>query len=188
MQLPPDHRGGGDDVPARVDNRDRMLIAESGLRYLTRTELDKLSTFAWYWSSASIVPLNPVEDADRRAIGPVDTPAAAHDAASPPSPLPKGVRNDFTLADSSRQYLTREQLQGLSPDQLVIAHNEIFARKGRYFKEETLRGYFSQFSWYQPHAWDVTLSPVEFANVELIQAVEQSLAGSRHASSPVRIR
>jgi hypothetical protein len=110
------------------------------------------------------------------------------DAASPPSPLQKEMRKGFTLTDSSRQYLTREQLQGLSPDQLVIARNEIFARKGRYFKEDALRDYFSQFSWYQPHAWDVTLSPVELANVELIQSVEQYLGGSRHVSSQVRIR
>jgi hypothetical protein len=187
VQQLPDHQGGGDDV-ATVDGRDRLLIADSGLRYLTRTELEKLSRFAWYWSSASIVPFNPVEDANTGAIGPVDTPVAAPDAASPPSPLQKEMRKGFTLTDSSRQYLTREQLQGLSPDQLVIARNEIFARKGRYFKEDALRDYFSQFSWYQPHAWDVTLSPVELANVELIQSVEQYLGGSRHVSSQVRIR
>jgi len=187
MQQLPDHQGCGDDG-ATVDGRDRLLIADSGLRYLTRTELEKLSRFAWYWSSASIVPFNPVEDANTGAIGPVDTPVAAPNAASPPSPLQKEMRKGFTLTDSSRQYLTREQLQGLSPDQLVIARNEIFARKGRYFKEDALRDYFSQFSWYQPHAWDVTLSPVELANVELIQSVEQYLGGSRHVSSQVRIR
>jgi hypothetical protein len=83
--------------------------------------------------------------------------------------------------------LTREELQGLSIDQLVIARNEIFARKGRYFKEEALRDYFAQFAWYQPHTWDVALSLLEQANVELIQSVEQSLAG-RHAISQGRAR
>jgi hypothetical protein len=84
--------------------------------------------------------------------------------------------------------LTREDLQGLSTDELVIARNEIFARKGRYFKEEALRDYFSQFRWYEPRTWDITLSPVEKANVELIQSVERSLAGSRNATSLARAR
>jgi hypothetical protein len=35
-----------------------------------------------------------------------------------------------------------------------------------------LRAYFSQFSWYRPYTWDVTLNPVEKANVALIQRAE----------------
>jgi hypothetical protein len=186
VQSPPDREGDGDDVPAAADRRDRLLVADSGLHYLTRQELEELSRLAWYRPSAWIVPLNPAGDANTALIRPVETPAAA--PAAPPSPIQKDVRKDFTLADSSRQYLTREELQGLSPDQLVIARNEIFARKGRYFKEDSLRDYFSQFSWYQPRTWDVTLSPVELANVELIQSVEQSLAGARHTTSLGRVR
>jgi len=185
-QSPPDREGGGDDVPTTVDRRDRLLVADSGLHYLTRQELEELSRLAWYRPSAWIVPLNPAGDANTALTRPVETPAAAPD--SPPSRIQKDVRKDFTLADSSRQYLTREELQGFSPEQLVIARNEIFARKGRYFKEEALRDYFSQFSWYQPHAWDVTLSPIELANVELIQSVEQSLAGPRRTTSLGRVR
>jgi lysozyme family protein len=109
-------------------------------------------------------------------------PPTPQNVVSRPSLIQKELRKVFIFADSSHQYLAREELQGLSPEQLVIARNEIFARKGRYFKEDALRDYFSQFSWYQPHTWDVTLSPVEQGNVELIQSVEQSLAGSRHAS------
>jgi hypothetical protein len=183
------HRAAeGNDVAATDDNRDRLIIADSGLRYLTRSELEELSRLAWYRPSAWIVPLNPVEDADTSLVQPVDAPVAPQNAAIRPSPSERDMRKDFTLADSGRQYLTREELQGLSPDQLVIARNEIFARKGRYFKEEALRDYFSQFSWYQPHAWDVTLSPVELANIELIQSVEQSLAGSRRTTGLGRAR
>src|SRR5579864_3399054 len=155
---------------------------------MTRSELEKLSRLAWYRPFDWIVPLDPAGDANTGSIRPVDTPAAPENAVSRPAPIQKDMRKDFTLADSSRQYLTREELQGLSPDQLVIARNEIFARKGRYFKEEALRDYFSQFPWYQPHTWDVTLSPIELVNVELIQSVEQSLAGSKHPTSLGRVR
>jgi hypothetical protein len=113
--------------------------------------------------------------------------AAARSGVSRSVPIKKSMAKDSTLEDSSRQRLAREELQGLSASQLLIARNEIFARRGRYFKDEALRDYFSQFSWYQPSAWDVALSPVEQANVELIQSVEQSSA-SRHASSPGRVR
>jgi hypothetical protein len=124
-----DRAAEGNDVPATDDNRDRLIIADSGLRYLTRSELEDLSRLAWYRPSAWIVPLNPVEDATTSLIRPADAPVAPQNAESRPSPSETDMRKDFTLADSSRQYLTREELQGLSPDQLVIARNEIFARK-----------------------------------------------------------
>jgi len=102
------------------------------------------------------------------------------------SPAPAtqlNVKDRVTFADSNSRYLAREELQGLSADQLALARNELFARKGRHFKDDALRAYFSQFSWYQPRAWEVPLSPVEDANVQLIQSLEQSPAVSRHAST-----
>jgi type IV secretory pathway TraG/TraD family ATPase VirD4 len=141
----------------------------------------------WYRPSAWDVPLSPVEQANVALIQSLETPAAARSGVSRSVPIKKSMAKDSTLEDSSRQRLAREELQGLSASQLLIARNEIFARRGRYFKDEALRDYFSQFSWYQPSAWDVALSPVEQANVELIQSVEQSSA-SRHASSPGRVR
>jgi hypothetical protein len=61
----------------------------------------------------------------------------------------------------------------LRADRLLIARNEIFARKGLYFRDSALRAYFAQFRWYQPHAWKVPLSPVEQANVDLIWSFEE---------------
>src|SRR5258708_7766187 len=94
-------------------------------------------------------------------------------------------RADFLLADSNVRYLTRAELQGLSADRLHIARNEIFARRGRYFKDDTLRAYFSQFPWYQPRAWDVPLTPVEKTNVDLIASIEAPAAMSRGITGPV---
>jgi len=110
---------------------------------------------------------------------------------SPPiNPAPPSVgevvvvdRAGFLFADSNVRYLTRAELQGLSAHQLHIARNEIFARKGRRFKDSALRAYFSQFPWYQPHAWDVPLSPIEQANVKLVQSLEQTASASKPAAT-----
>src|SRR5262249_39404805 len=69
-------------------------------------------------------------------------------------------RAGFLVADSNVRHLTRAELQSLSTDRLHIARNEIFARRGRYFKDDALRAYFEQFPWYQPPAWEVPLTPV----------------------------
>jgi YARHG domain len=186
-QPPPNRESGSTDVAAAIDGGDTLIIAHSDIRSLTRAGLDQLLGFAWYPPTAWSVPTKPADDAHSGLIEEPNPPAPAPGAVTAPLPTSKDTRKDFILADSSRQSLTREELQGLSIDQLVIARNEIFARKGRYFKEEALRDYFAQFAWYQPHSWDVALSLLEQANVELIQSVEQSLAG-RHAISQGRAR
>jgi hypothetical protein len=83
------------------------------------------------------------------------------------------TRSGLIFPDSNRRRLTAGDLQGLSLEQLRFARNEIFARKGRYFKDESLKAHFSQFSWYQPDRWDVPLNGVEQANVTLIQSMEK---------------
>jgi hypothetical protein len=186
-QPPSNREAGSNDVAAAIDGRDTLIIADSDIRSLTRSGLEQLSRFAWYPPTTWSVPTKPVDDAHTGLIEEVNAPAAAPGAMTGLVPTRKDAPKDFILADSSRQSLTREELQGLSIDQLVIARNEIFARKGRYFKEEALRDYFSQFAWYQPRTWDVTLSLLEQANVELIQSVEQSL-GSKHTTGLGRAR
>jgi Caspase domain/YARHG domain len=89
---------------------------------------------------------------------------------APPAASP--VR-DFIFPDSGRVRLTREMLLNLSAAQLRIARNEIFARRGRFFRDPALDEYFRRFSWYHPYAWDVPLSAVEHANVTLIASVER---------------
>jgi hypothetical protein len=81
--------------------------------------------------------------------------------------------NKLIFPDSDRRLLRVAEVQGLSSYQLRIARNEIYARRGRYFKDEALTAHFSQFSWYQPNRWDVTLNNVERANVKLIQSMEK---------------
>ncbi len=193
-------------------DRAAFLLADSNVRYLTRAELQRLSAdrlhiarneifarrgryfkddalrayfeqFPWYQPRAWDVPLTPVEHANVGLIQSVEAPAAASRGITGPVPAPTNMENSVAFADPSRRYLTPEELQGLSADQLVIIRNEIFARRGRYFKDDALRTYFSQFPWYQPYAWDVPLSPIEQANVKLVQSFEQTASASRPAAT-----
>jgi hypothetical protein len=101
----------------------------------------------------------------RRSLGRADGSAV-------PSPSVALGEPGFLLPDSNMRHLTRPELQKLSVEQLQIARNEIFARRGRYFKDERLSSYFAKFAWYQPGAWDVPLNAVEQANVDLIASLE----------------
>lgn len=90
-----------------------------------------------------------------------------------PQPAPPVAAGGFLFPDSDRRALTRGELSGLSTAQLRIARNEIYARKGRFFRDQELAAYFARMPWYKPYAWDVPLSAVEQANVKLIQSMER---------------
>jgi hypothetical protein len=99
--------------------------------------------------------------------------------ANVPPPVPASVtarartQGGFLFPDSDRRYLGNADLAGLSKLELRLARNEIFARHGRFFKDQTLANYFSQFSWYQPSAVEVPISPLEDTNVNTLMAAEQ---------------
>jgi YARHG domain len=149
--------------------------------------------FPWYRPHAWEVPLSLVEQANVARIQSVEeanvgsaqsieAPVAPARAIAGPLPAQTNAENGAPFAELGRRYLTREELQGLAADQLAIVRNQIFARRGRYFKDDWLRAYFSQFPWYRPYAWDVPLSPLEQANVKLVQSLEQTAAAPRPAS------
>ncbi|MGP0091831.1 MAG: caspase family protein [Xanthobacteraceae bacterium] len=93
--------------------------------------------------------------------------ASARAALEPPRP------SGFLFVDSDRRYLTQDEVRRLTPAQRRIARNEIYARRGRYFRDQELANYFAQFQWYKPNSWEVPLNTFEKANVELIQKLEQ---------------
>lgn len=87
------------------------------------------------------------------------------------------MTGDYILPDSSVRYLAKEELAGLTAEQCRIARNEIYARHGRIFDDETLQAYFSSFSWYHgtiPAANfnDDALNEFEKANRDLIVQFE----------------
>jgi hypothetical protein len=99
-------------------------------------------------------------------------PATAHAVPAVPSPAKPG--SDFIFPDSDSRLLASNELRGLSKDDLRIARNEIFARRGRYFSSSDLTARFSRFSWYRPQTWDPQLNNIERANVALIERIEPS--------------
>jgi hypothetical protein len=79
----------------------------------------------------------------------------------------------FLFPDSDRRVLSAADVAGLSQQQLRIARNEIYARKGRFFQDQSLTQHFSRFTWYRPFTWDVKLNTVEDANVKYLQGLER---------------
>ncbi len=72
-------------------------------------------------------------------------------------------------------YLTADDLNGYSKDDLRLMRNEIFAFHGYKFKSRDMNEYFRKFDWYKPDSDDVTgqLNCFERANIKIIKALEQ---------------
>ncbi len=59
------------------------------------------------------------------------------------------IDGDYVLPFSNSRYVTEDDLKGLSKEELRIARNEIYARKGYIFKSPELVKYFEGKSWYK---------------------------------------
>lgn len=107
--------------------------------------------------------------------GPAPQPAPAPGPAPSPSPAPPPPASaDFLLPQSGAQPLSPTDIAALDKAQLRLARNEIYARHGRIFKSPDLAAHFSRYAWYRPVAAEVSLSPVEQRNVDLLQRAEAS--------------
>lgn len=94
-----------------------------------------------------------------------------------PAPLPVV---EYVLPESDYRAYSKSELRQLSPWELYVARNEIYARYGRAFSNKDLARYFNSCSWYReaisPEDFDSMESPlssVEKQNVEAIRAVEE---------------
>ena len=76
---------------------------------------------------------------------------------------------------TSSRLISERELVGMTPRELKIMRNEIFARHGKIFKTKDMAEYFSLQNWYRAHAENVTLSEVEQFNVAVIKAYEDKL-------------
>jgi YARHG domain len=76
--------------------------------------------------------------------------------------------------DLSRRLLSRRLLAGLFLEDARKLRNEIYARRGRKFKDPWLQGYFSSFPWYRPNSrfTEASLTAVEKKNVATILKYE----------------
>lgn len=131
--------------------------------------------------SATSEPVATSEPAATTEPATTSTPATAS------TPAPRGASSDYVIPDSDIVSYSADDIRGmnLSVDELWYARNEIYARHGRMFRDQTLQAHFNAKPWYtptySPDEFDdsVQLSSVERSNAEAIKSVEQSL-GSSH--------
>lgn len=89
------------------------------------------------------------------------------------------TQGDYIIADSSTRTLTTADLTSLTQEELLYARNEIYARHGRRFQDESIQRYFDSKSWYQgtiapENFQDNMLNDVERANAQTILSYEKS--------------
>lgn len=90
-----------------------------------------------------------------------------------PTSTPEVSSSDYILPDSSDSYISDKDLEKLTDDQITLARNEIYARHGRKFNDQTLQNYFNSKSWYHgtvdPDAFDDSVfNQYERANIDKI--------------------
>ena len=132
------------------------IFARRG-RYFNSPDLTaRFSRFAWYAPRTWDPELNDIERANVALIERYESGRSAQPAG-------------FIFPDSDRRRLTLADVRGLSRDELRIARNEIFARRGRYFESADLKARFERFPWYSPNTWNPKLNAIEEANVTLLE-------------------
>jgi hypothetical protein len=143
-------------------SKDDLRIARNEIfarrgRYFNAPDLTaRFSKFAWYVPRTWDPDLNAAERANAALIERFESGEGT-------------VQSGFIFPDSDHRLLTPGDLQRLSKDDLRIARNEIFARRGRYFEAADLKARFERFSWYAPNTWNPRLNAIEQGNVALIE-------------------
>ncbi|MGN1432770.1 MAG: YARHG domain-containing protein [Ruminococcus sp.] len=110
-------------------------------------------------------------------VAPTEAPVQATMAQQSQS---SGTDNSFIFANSSSAYLSKSDVSALSDNNLNLALNEIYARRGRIFTDPELKSYFSSKSWYTPKYTsdeflnNVTFNDYEQKNLQLLINEEKS--------------
>lgn len=84
------------------------------------------------------------------------------------------TNNSYIFSNSSSSYLSKADISALSNNNLNIALNEIYARRGRIFKDPALSSYFNSQAWYTPKYTqaefdkNVTFNDYEQKNLQLM--------------------
>ncbi len=86
----------------------------------------------------------------------------------------------YIFPDSNSRYLSESEVAGLTDQELRIARNEIFARRGYIFGNKELKNYFESQSWYRGTVKASDFDPskmfnrYEMANISMIVDEEES--------------
>ena len=87
--------------------------------------------------------------------------------------------SEYILPDSDSVYIQTSTLEDLTAEQCKLARNEIYARHGRRFNDESIQEYFDQCSWYEgtiaPEDFsDDVLNDYEITNLQTISTYEEN--------------
>jgi len=106
-----------------------------------------------------------------------DSTTSSSTGASNTSSSKTAISTDYIISDSDTRVIAKSELTNLSPWELKVARNEIYARHGREFVHKDLQCYFGSKSWYtiDPNFTESMLSATENKNVATIQAYEQEI-------------
>ena len=104
-------------------------------------------------------------------VAPTEEPVQATKAQQSQS---NGSDDSYIFSNSSSSYLSNSDVSALSDNNLTIALNEIYARRGRIFKDSALSSYFNSQAWYTPKYTqaefdkNVTFNDYEQKNLQLM--------------------
>lgn len=128
-------------------------------------------------------PVTPLETANASLILKVETDQGGPFISSTKI-MPGEQRSTESFPDifaySSHRALSRSVLQNLTPQELSIARNEIYARHGYPFASRALQEYFATKPYYvrNPNATDPRFSDIENHNLWLLRKVERINGGA----------
>ena len=91
------------------------------------------------------------------------------------------MQEGYIFPDSDKKYLTEDDVRSVEADMLALGRNEIFARHGYIFEDDTYKQYFESKPWYKgtipsdQFNSDEVFNDFEKKNVELIKKVEDEI-------------
>lgn len=100
------------------------------------------------------------------------------------------MQSMYIFPDSDKKYLSEDEVRSVEADILALGRNEIFARHGYIFGDETYKQYFESMPWYEGTVpadrfnADEVFNDFEKKNVELIKTVEDEINGVNQEPEP----
>ena len=87
----------------------------------------------------------------------------------------------YLLPDANTYYISESEISWMTDNELMLARNEFYARRGRKFDTKFIRDYFKSQGWYKGKIKPQNFSPMVFnkyeqANVDYIRAYERMRA------------